>query len=358
MKRYVCVFLALSLAVTGLCYWRWALGCVHAGGRRPGAAETSPPPLSAEGLGYVEPLSEPRKLTLRSGGVIRRCYVQAGDAVSRGDKLLELETATQQAEVALARMNLRLARAEAEQVHSGINPYQIKVAERAVERLQEKLRFCKSEYDRCCRLVGGQAISAQEHDTVKARLNQCQVELAEKQAELLHLLKHVTAEQRAVAEGKVCQAEAALKLADERRGEGLLLAPFDGTVLKVLKREGEGVRPFDPEPVLLFGDLSRLRVRAEIDERFAMALAVGQDAVIYGRNLAGKTYQGKVVTVEPVMGDKTLFTLASSERKNLDVIQVLIEMDPCFRSPTGLRVDVRVVCPQREDMAQAGAAPP
>jgi HlyD family secretion protein len=347
MKGYLCLLLGLSLTGTGVCYWRFSSGSARAGSRWPEARET---PRSVEGLGYVEPVSETRKLMFRTGGVIRRCYVKAGDRVAKGEKLMELDTATQEAEVALARMNLKLSRAEAEHTQSGINPYRIKVAERAVERLHEKLLFCKAEWDRCRRLVGNRAISAQERDAVKTRLHACEVELAEKKAELRHLEKHVTGKQRAVAEARVRQSEAAVKLAEERLAEGVLLAPFDGVVLKVLKREGEGVRTFEPEPVLVFGDLSRLRVRAEIDERFATALAVGQDAVVHGRNLGGATYSGKVVTVEPVMGDKTLFTRASSERKDLDVIQVVIEMEPGFRVPTGLRVDVRVECPVRDDV--------
>jgi hypothetical protein len=40
------------------------------------------------------------------------------------------------------------------------------------------------------------------------------------------------------------------------------------------------------------------------------------------------------------LGDKTVFTSASSERKDLEVLQVLIDMEPGFRYPAGLRVDV------------------
>jgi hypothetical protein len=92
----------------------------------------------------------------------------------------------------------------------------------------------------------------------------------------------------------------------------------------------------------LFGDLSRLRVRAEIDERFVKDLCVGQTAEAYGRNLLGKTYPGRVVEVERIMGGKTVFTRASAERKDLSVLQVVIEMESGFSAPVGLQVDVSV----------------
>lgn len=44
------------------------------------------------------------------------------------------------------------------------------------------------------------------------------------------------------------------------------------------------------------------------------------------------------------MGNKTVFTQASSERKDLDVLQVLIDLGPNFRAPAGPQVDVTIEC--------------
>ena len=81
---------------------------------------------------------------------------------------------------------------------------------------------------------------------------------------------------------------------------------------------------------------------AEIDERFVKELSLGQTAEAYGRNLLSRTYPGRVIEVEKVMGGKTVFTRASSERKDLHVLQVVIEMEPGFSAPVGLQVDVRI----------------
>ena len=94
--------------------------------------------------------------------------------------------------------------------------------------------------------------------------------------------------------------------------------------------------------MVLFGDLSRLQVRAEMDERLVQHLAIGQEAVVYGRNLGDKAYPGRVVLLEKLMGDKTVFTRASSERKDLDVLQVLVELGSDLQVPAGLQVDVRI----------------
>lgn len=43
-----------------------------------------------------------------------------------------------------------------------------------------------------------------------------------------------------------------------------------------------------------------------------------------------------------MMGNKTCVSRSASERKDLDVLQLLIDMPPDFRPPLGLQVDVAI----------------
>lgn len=302
----------------------------------------APGPVEMLGIGYVEPFTEVRQLMMRTGGVIKRCYVQVGALVHKGEPILELEDATQRAEVEVARKELELACAEASFVKAGVNPYRIKVIEQTTRRLTEKLNYSRTQALRYKAMISSLAASRQEYENMNTQWRQTEGELKEQEAELEHLKHYVTPEQKAMQEAKVRQAQAKLELAQEKLRETKLLAPFDGTVLKLVKREGEGVRSMEPETVILFGDMSRVRVRAEMDERFVKYLQAGQPAIIYGRNLAGKRYHGQVSCLEHIMGKKTVFTRASSERKDLDVLQVLIDLGPDFTAPAGLQVDVKI----------------
>ena len=138
-------------------------------------------------------------------------------------------------------------------------------------------------------------------------------------------------------------AEANLAAAKVRFENTILKAPMSGTVLDIIKRKGEAVRSFDQTPVLIFADLSHLRVRAEIDERYVNDVRVGQDAIIYGRGLGNQRLSGKVVLVKPLMGNKTVFSRESAERKDLEVIQVFILPDRTLEIPVGLKVDVELI---------------
>jgi ABC exporter DevB family membrane fusion protein len=295
-----------------------------------------------EGLGYVEPASEIRQLYPKTGGVIKACYVKVGDVVRAGDLLLALHDEKEASAVALARRQLEVARAEEAQVKSGVHEQRVRAAEKAVARLEAEYRHAAQEANRTRRIYLRRAASQSDLEAADSRRSQLEASLRQAEAELRHLKNYVRDVDEALMRAKVRQAEASLALAEQQLRDLRVLAPFGGTVLRLLKRPGEGVRMIELEPVVLFGDLSRLRVRAEIDERFVQELRVGQAAEVYGRNLLGKTYPGRVVELEKVMGGKTLFSKASAERKDLSVLQVVIEMERGFAAPVGLQVDVRV----------------
>ena len=326
------------------------LGWQLAAGRSNVSPQESPPALASEpggrwveGIGYVEPRSELRRLTFKASGVIARCGPKPGERVRRGEAVAELDDATAKVVVEGARRKVDLALASLRDLQVGEHPDLIRLCERFVERLREQARYLRAEVGRIDRTSVTGATTDTDKKEAETRAVQAEFAVREKEAELGHLKTKVRPEQVAVAEARVRLAEAELADAEQRLADTRLIAPFDGVVLRYLKREGEGVSPLmPPDPVVLFGDLDRLRVRAEFDERHARLLAVGQPAEVYGRNVEGRVYGGRVAEVERVMGDKTLFNRSASERKDLHVLQVVVEMDDGFAAPVGLQVDVRV----------------
>jgi multidrug resistance efflux pump len=174
------------------------------------------------------------------------------------------------------------------------------------------------------------------------RVREAKATIAKAEAEVAHLRSYVLPEERELAREEVHLAQCNLDLVEAKLESTRLVAPIDGTVLELLKREGESVTAETREPVIVFADLSRLRVRAEIDERNAHGLREGQAAVVFGRNLNGQRFQGRVSCVKRLMGGKTVFARTASERKDLDAVQVFIDFDEPFVAPVGLRVDVAI----------------
>ena len=72
--------------------------------------------LTVSGIGYVEPVSEVRKLSFKIDGVIASCPVTLGQFVKKEDILLELANLDEQAEVEVAENQLALAVVEREKL--------------------------------------------------------------------------------------------------------------------------------------------------------------------------------------------------------------------------------------------------
>jgi HlyD family secretion protein len=295
-----------------------------------------------QGVGYVEPVSEVRNLTFKEGGVVAECRAKAGQHVRAGDVLMVLNDAAERKALAVAEQELELAKASRDNVLAGVDKFEIAAAEDALDIAKQKLNLAEKEYRRIDALTEKSVTTKSEQDQSTTKYKQARAEFRQAEAQLQHLRHFVTPERQLIAERRVSLASARRDQAAQALTDMKLVAPVNGTILEVLKREGEAVSAVSHDPVIVFGDLSHLRVRAEIDERFVRIVKPGQAATVFGRTLNDQKYQGKVVFVKDLMGKRTVFTRSSTERKDLDVVQVFIEMGDDFTAPVGLRVDVAI----------------
>ena len=299
-------------------------------------------PFEVRGVGYVEPRGEVRRLGMKGAGVIGKVHADRGTKCRAGDLIAALRDHEEVAQVRVAEQEVEVARADLAVLLAGVHPDRLRAAETAVAGWRESVRLSRRRMHRAGDLTKGSAVSIEEWEVAEYQLRRDEAALRSAEADLAHLRNQVRAEDRRLAEAKVKRAEAGLEEARRRADETRLVAPFDGTVLEVLRRAGESVTAVPPEPVVLFADTERLWVRAEIDERSVARVRAGLPAVIYGRGLGDQEFSGRVAAVKGVMGKKRVFSGAADERKDLDVLEVFIEPGPGFAPPVGLRVDVRI----------------
>jgi len=308
----------------------------------PAVQPTPPPEVEVvRGIGYVEPVSEVRRVVFKVDGVIEAVTVEVGQQVKQKDVLARLINRDEEAAVAEARAQQSLAEAQRDHVLAGIHSDRIEATAHRVDQLAEKLRHAQKRFDRLQK-IASKALSADELEQAETDLRQAEQSLEEARADLSHLKTYVRPVDRTLAEAQVNLAKLRVKSAESRLENTFLRAPLDGWILEIIKRAGEGVRVIDREPVLIIADRSKMRVRAEIDERWVSRLKVGQSCEVYGRGLGDARYKGTLSLVKQLMGPKTLFSRESSERKDLDVLQIFIDMPADFSAPIGLQVDVDV----------------
>jgi len=71
-------------------------------------------------------------------------------------------------------------------------------------------------------------------------------------------------------------------------------APFDGTVLNVIAKEGEVAAPSPENTLVIYGDLSTMKVRAEVEERDAAKIRVGQRVVVRADAYPEQDFEGRI----------------------------------------------------------------
>jgi HlyD family secretion protein len=338
--------LFMSFVVAGSAFAFWIAGAVPTLKDEPQRPRNAPRQTALSsaihGVGYVEPASEIRKLTFKIDGVIESCPVQVGHAVNAGSVLCTLRNNDERSAVVVAEQELALAKADRSKLLSGVHPAQLEAAKRRITALEVKFKLCQQRYKREVSLNQQKVSTEETLEQVTTDLQETAEKLKEARAELAHLQTFVRAEDRVLATARVQLAEANLSAAKARLDDTFLRAPIAGTVLEILKREGETVRIYDPTPVIVFGDISKLRVRAEFDERYVTRVHVGQPAILFGRGLRDQAVKGRVTFVKTIMGKKTVFSRDAAERKDLEVIQAFIETDEPLEVPTGLKVDVEL----------------
>lgn len=314
-------------------------GCQPPAPPEPPEATTA---LTLHGVGFVEPAGEVRRLAFVHAGVIQECAAEPGACVSKGMVLARQRTAEDQAALDIAEAEVALAEARLEALDAGVHPAEVKALEAREAAAGAEAALARQAFDRRQRLVREGAATPSELEDAEARLQVTEAMHGAAAAALQEAQTRVRSASRTVARRQIEVARNQAKEIQLRLEARVLRAPSDGMVLEILRRGGERISEGADMPVLLFADVSRLRVRAEIDETQALALRAGARAGIRAPGLGDVPIAGLVTLVKPVMGPKTLFSHAADELRDLEVRQALIDLPESTTLPIGLKVDVEI----------------
>jgi HlyD family secretion protein len=92
--------------------------------------------------------------------------------------------------------------------------------------------------------------------------------------------------------------------------------------------------------LLLLGDVSALKVRAEVEERDAAKVRVGQVVVVRSDAYQDREFNGKVASLAPSLGPGKLGQRGPRRPSDVDVLEVVVDMDGQPPLLPGMRVDV------------------
>ena len=256
------------------------------------------------------------KLSPIAGGRIEVLTVKEGDRVKKGQLLMKLWNDDQQAQQALA-----VAQVEAARKRVGEACTTAQAAEREADR-QTDLR-------------------------VKGFVSTAREDAARSEADARHA-------GCAAARADVGQAQARVTVTRVEQGRTVLVAPFDGTVAKIVGEIGEYSTPSPPgvqtPPAIDLIDDSCLYVKAPMDEVDAPRIRSGQPVRISIDALPKQTFPGRVKRVAPFV------SAVEKQARTVDIDVTFDQRDAIGPLLVGYSADVEVILEVRDNVLRIPTA--
>jgi multidrug resistance efflux pump len=251
--------------------------------------------------------------------------------------LLELESSTEEAQLAAAEADVVVAQATLGRSRRGVRPEELQAITRDADAAEARATLSEGVLERLER--AGQSGAATGDEVERARRQAA----ADRAA-----LEAARARQAGGRMGRredVLVAMAQLRVAEARRDQARatlerlrIVAPIAGEVLEIRSRVGEYVQPSSSDAVIVLGDTSQLRARIDVDERDIARVALGSEAFVRADAFPGRDVRGRVVEIGRRMGRKVLRTDEPTERIDTKILEVVVELEGFEGLVPGVRV--------------------
>jgi HlyD family secretion protein len=298
---------------------------------------------TATAPGKIEPVAGEYRVGAAAPGRIADVMVEAGNAVSRGDLLVRLDDQELVARVAAAAADVTLKKfiRDAETATARAKRrYDADDAAYAAEQRQVTARMTLDRLTASRRRRDGN-----NDDVAQAR---SQVQAAEADASRAHAAAaDVRASQGTpdpnANETALIVARSQLAAVQAMLDQTRVRAPIDGTVMSIAARVGEIAAPGAPEPLAIVGDLTQLRVRAELDGRDLGKVRIGQRAVVRADAFNNVEFPGRVTSIAPGLMPGKLSPRGPRRPGEVEVLEIFVMLDGAPPLLPGLKADVYFV---------------
>jgi HlyD family secretion protein len=223
---------------------------------------------------------------------VRKVFVKEGETVKAGQLLLQLDDADARAQAARALAQLRAAQAQLNAIRNGGTHEEVITNQSELTRARAELQAAQRNLDALRKLQQtGAASQAEVHDA-EARVNAAQnsVNLLQQKT----TSRFGTPDQERV-QAQVNEAQAAYSAAQDLLGKTNIRSTVSGKVYSLPAKAGSYVNGGDL--LVQVADLSRVIVRAYVDEPDIGRLAKSQPVVVTWDALPGRNWKGSVTQV-------------------------------------------------------------
>jgi HlyD family secretion protein len=245
--------------------------------------------------GKVEPLQN-FEAHAPVGTTVNKILVREGDHVKKGQLLVQLNDTEARSQAARAQAQVRSAEADLSAIQKGGNREEVLTLESQITKARTDSDTAQRNLDALRRLRQQGAASPGEVKNAEDQLKRANADLnllLQKQKD------RYSQPEIARVEAQKSEAQAAFAAAKDRLDQLNIRAPFEGIVYSLPVQQGAYLNPGDL--VLQEADLSKVRVRAFVDEPDVGRLAPGDKIEVTWDALPDRTWEGLVSVIPAVI---------------------------------------------------------
>jgi HlyD family secretion protein len=267
---------------------------------------------------------------------VKRLLVKEGDHVHKGQLLLQLDDDDIRTQAARAQAQVRTAEADLAALKTGGTQEEMLTLTSQLAKTRSARDTAQRNLDAFRKLQEEGAASPGEVRNAEDALQRAQADLTLAEQKKAERYSQPEAE-KIVAQA--AEAQASYNAAEDAMGKSSVRAQFDGVVYSLPVKQGAFVQNGDL--LLQEADLSRVLVRAFVDEPDIGRLQSGQKIEITWDAVPGRTWAGTVSTIPSII----------KRRENRNVGETTGSIDnPDFRLLPNINVGVTIVVAQESNV--------
>lgn len=299
------------------------------------------PQWAASATGRVEPRDGEVRITTQQGGEIVAVNVKTNDQVKSGDVLVRLDDTDLVDKLAAARAEALVRVRERDEEPAAKGPAEERrTSEDALDKSERALFDARRTLDAATLKARSDSTAADAANKAREAVDAASKKVESDRANVARVAALPAMPLPTRLEAALAQARSDLTLLENAIDRTRIRAPYDGTVLTVWAKVGETAAPSPEAPLVLFGDLSSLRVRGEVEERDVVKIKEGQTAIIKVDAYGDKEFSGKVTSIAQSLGAPRIVSRGPRRPNDVEVLEVLVSLDGNPPLLTGMRVDV------------------
>lgn len=296
-------------------------------------------PWVAAAPGRIEPKSGQVRVGAGLLGRIAEVTIKVNDVVEEGELLIRLDDEEARARLQAAEAEAASRKRERDAQSLDKAREDLRKAEDAVfsaERQLTNARF-ELEYELQAKRVG--VGSLQRANDARTRVTSAREKLQKERSNyaIAQSKSDVPAPSR--LESALQAARSDVAVAEALLEKTRIRAPVAGTILQLPAKAGEMVAPSPEQFLAVIGDMSVVRVKAELDEHDVSKVKVGNKVMVKSNAYPGREFAGTVAEMAPSLATPKVSLRGARRPTDVEVLEVTIDLEGDVPLLPGMRAD-------------------